>query len=89
MFTDLFGDDFVHADTLEGTYAGDVLHVTDNYTAQIVGTVRDTTVVLHDRALLDSAPESHINGPAEYEIGEYLKIHYTENHAPEVFHAAP
>jgi len=87
-FQDVYGENLIEADPLNGSYAGNIVNSTDNYAAQFVVANGVEVVVLHDRALLDAASEkeSHPDGLTQYHPGEWLHISYAEDRAPIVRH---
>lgn len=87
-FQDMYGENLIEADPLNGNYTGNIVSSTDNYAAQRIVADGVEAVVLHDRVLLDaaSAKESHPDGLTQYQPGEWLHISYAEDRAPIVRH---
>lgn len=87
-FQDMYGENLVEADPLNGNYTGNIVSSTDHYAAQRIVADGVEAVVLHDRALLDAASEkeSHPDGLTQYQSGEWLHISYAEDRAPIVRH---
>lgn len=79
--SEAFAGDFTDAALLGSVYDGGVVRVTFNF---VVQRLQSGAQVLHDRAILDCARESHPGGQNEYALGETLRITYSPNLAPVV-----
>lgn len=71
----------LHPSTLRGEHVGTVVRSTTHFVLQRTA---DGDMVLHDRAMLDTATESHPDGQHTYAVGTGLSIVYSEADAPVV-----
>ena len=73
------GAELLEADILQGHYHGVVVRSSQFYVLQDIGRQH---LILHDRAMLDTAKESHAKGIARYRAGDHIVIRYGINSAP-------
>lgn len=70
------------ADELRGNYSGQVILSTKNFVVQLDDQSKQP--IIHDRLMLDVAPESNKGMPATYTQHEKITIRYTEANAPSI-----
>lgn len=72
------------ADELRGSYAGEVVLATKNFVVQYDEQTKQA--VIHDRLMLDTAPESNKNKELTYTRGKSIEVCYSQENAPVVDH---
>ena len=70
------------ADELRGNYSGPVILSTKNFVVQLDDGSKQP--IIHDRLMLDVAPESNKGLPPTYAQHEKMTIRYTEANAPSI-----
>lgn len=75
------------ANIIEGFYSGPVEDVTDHFIVQLEE--NQGAYVLHDRLILDTDEDSHVNGPPLYTLKERIAITYQNQKTPQTDHRPP
>lgn len=75
------GGELMEADILYGSYHGVIVMSSTFYVLQDIGLQH---FILHDRAMLDTAKESHRFGIAKYRLGDNISVVYGVDSAPVV-----